>query len=98
MTAGRLVPRDDAYGKAAKSVIGVSRQRRLFIPPTTILSLTMFRSAITKTVLRTATRPSGAAVRPIIARAYHEKVISHYESPRNVSFKLSGVSLLCALI
>jgi len=44
----------------------------------------MFRSALTKTVLNTATRPSGAAVRPIIARAYHEKVISHYESPRNV--------------
>lgn len=45
----------------------------------------MFRSALTKTVLNTATRPSGAAIRPVIARAYHEKVISHYESPRNVS-------------
>lgn len=52
----------------------------LSLPSTTI----MLRSALTKTVLNTATRPSGAAIRPIIARAYHEKVISHYESPRNV--------------
>ncbi|KAF7981638.1 hypothetical protein HWV62_32734 [Athelia sp. TMB] len=44
----------------------------------------MLRSALTKTVLNAATRPAGAAVRPVIARAYHEKVISHYESPRNV--------------
>ena len=44
----------------------------------------MFRSALTKTVLNPATRSHGAAARPIIARAYHEKVISHYESPRNV--------------
>ncbi|KAF4619843.1 hypothetical protein D9613_005502 [Agrocybe pediades] len=45
----------------------------------------MFRSAITKTVL-SASRPAAARVtlRPLVARAYHEKVISHYEKPRNV--------------
>ncbi|KAJ7699923.1 iron sulfur cluster assembly protein 1 [Mycena rosella] len=45
----------------------------------------MFRSAITKTVL-SAARPAAARAvqRPLLARAYHEKVISHYERPRNV--------------
>ncbi|KAJ7047525.1 FeS cluster assembly scaffold IscU [Mycena alexandri] len=45
----------------------------------------MFRSAITKTVLSGA-RPvaSRTLQRPVLARAYHEKVISHYEQPRNV--------------
>lgn len=46
----------------------------------------MFRSALTKTglsslIARNATR---ARVAPVLARGYHEKVISHYESPRNV--------------
>ncbi|KAJ7667841.1 FeS cluster assembly scaffold IscU [Mycena polygramma] len=47
----------------------------------------MFRSAITKTVL-SAARPaaSRAVQRPVLARAYHEKVISHYEQPRNIPF------------
>lgn len=50
----------------------------IFLPP-------MFRSAVTKTVL-SAARPaaSRALQRPLLARAYHEKVISHYEQPRNV--------------
>ncbi|KAJ7937205.1 FeS cluster assembly scaffold IscU [Mycena leptocephala] len=45
----------------------------------------MFRSAVTKTILSSA-RPaaSRALQRPLLARAYHEKVISHYEQPRNV--------------
>ncbi|KAH9482845.1 iron-binding protein [Psilocybe cubensis] len=45
----------------------------------------MFRSAISNSV-RSLSRPivSRAAVRPIAARGYHEKVISHYEKPRNV--------------
>jgi hypothetical protein len=30
-------------------------------------------------------RVSRLSARPVIARAYHEKVISHYERPRNVS-------------
>ncbi|KAK1236679.1 iron-binding protein [Marasmius sp. AFHP31] len=48
----------------------------------------MFRSVLAKSVLN-ASRPSVAAVsrtamRPVMARGYHEKVISHYERPRNV--------------
>ncbi|PPQ66759.1 hypothetical protein CVT24_008716 [Panaeolus cyanescens] len=45
----------------------------------------MFRSAIAAS-LRPAVRPvlAKAAVRPVIVRSYHEKVISHYEKPRNV--------------
>ncbi|KAF8138162.1 FeS cluster assembly scaffold IscU, partial [Boletus edulis] len=46
----------------------------------------MFRSALSRTVLNAtaATKPSSTGVAPILVRAYHEKVISHYESPRNV--------------
>ncbi len=29
-------------------------------------------------------RLSQLSARPVVARAYHEKVISHYERPRNV--------------
>ncbi|KAJ7591252.1 FeS cluster assembly scaffold IscU [Mycena floridula] len=45
----------------------------------------MFRSALTNTILK-ASRPgsSRVAATPIFARTYHEKVISHYEQPRNV--------------
>ncbi|TFK29284.1 iron sulfur cluster assembly protein 1 [Coprinopsis marcescibilis] len=45
----------------------------------------MFRSAILKPILQAA-RPSvsRAVLRPAGARLYHEKVISHYEKPRNV--------------
>ncbi|KAJ6516063.1 FeS cluster assembly scaffold IscU [Mycena sanguinolenta] len=45
----------------------------------------MFRSVLTKPVLAAA-RPGVARAlqRPLLARAYHEKVISHYEQPRNV--------------
>lgn len=52
----------------------------------------MFRSAVAKSVLRASARPSTSAAaavsrvaaRPALARGYHEKVISHYEKPRNV--------------
>ncbi|KAI0770756.1 FeS cluster assembly scaffold IscU [Irpex lacteus] len=44
----------------------------------------MFRSAITRTALTAAPRATISAVRPALARGYHEKVISHYEKPRNV--------------
>ncbi|OCH95970.1 FeS cluster assembly scaffold IscU [Obba rivulosa] len=44
----------------------------------------MFRSALAKTVLNTSARTTRSAVRPVLARGYHEKVISHYEQPRNV--------------
>ncbi|KAF9452060.1 FeS cluster assembly scaffold IscU [Macrolepiota fuliginosa MF-IS2] len=46
----------------------------------------MFRSAITRSLF-TAARPaiSRTTARPVVAvRQYHEKVISHYEKPRNV--------------
>jgi hypothetical protein len=46
----------------------------------------MLRSALSKSVLNNAARPAGPAIRPVFARAYHENVISHYESPRNVKF------------
>jgi len=45
----------------------------------------MFSSLVQKSVLGTATRASRLNARPLLARAYHEKVISHYENPRNVS-------------
>jgi len=44
----------------------------------------MFRSALSKSVLSSASRASTITARPALARAYHEKVISHYEQPRNV--------------
>ncbi|THH33630.1 hypothetical protein EUX98_g493 [Antrodiella citrinella] len=45
----------------------------------------MFRATIAKSVLNASPRASTiAAVRPALARGYHEKVISHYEQPRNV--------------
>jgi hypothetical protein len=47
--------------------------------------IAMFSSALSKTVLNAAPRASRAAFRPALARGYHEKVISHYEQPRNVS-------------
>lgn len=45
----------------------------------------MFRSALVQTALRT-TRPivPRTNLRPFLIRAYHEKVISHYEKPKNV--------------
>lgn len=46
----------------------------------------MFRSAITKPLFAAA-RPAlvRTTARPAVAaRQYHEKVISHYEKPRNV--------------
>ena len=44
----------------------------------------MFRASLTKTILNAAPRASRVAARPALARGYHEKVISHYEQPRNV--------------
>ncbi|EIW82216.1 FeS cluster assembly scaffold IscU [Coniophora puteana RWD-64-598 SS2] len=46
----------------------------------------MFRSALTNSVLKSAAtaRAANISLRPVLARGYHEKVISHYESPRNV--------------
>lgn len=37
-----------------------------------------------RSALATISRVSRLTPRPVIARAYHEKVISHYEQPRNV--------------
>ncbi|KAF4602257.1 iron-binding protein [Pleurotus pulmonarius] len=44
----------------------------------------MFAAAISSNVLRAARPTVSKAIRPLGARAYHEKVISHYERPRNV--------------
>ncbi|KAI5829851.1 hypothetical protein K523DRAFT_303758 [Schizophyllum commune Tattone D] len=49
----------------------------------------MFRTQVARTVLSAARRPALAAraapvARAVPARMYHEKVISHYERPRNV--------------
>ncbi|KAI0053081.1 FeS cluster assembly scaffold IscU [Auriscalpium vulgare] len=44
----------------------------------------MFRAALQKSFLSAAPRASRSSARPVLARAYHEKVISHYERPRNV--------------
>ncbi|KAJ3723160.1 FeS cluster assembly scaffold IscU [Lentinula raphanica] len=48
----------------------------------------MFRSALSSTFAKSAaiSRPyaSRVAIRPVLSRGYHEKVISHYEKPRNV--------------
>ena len=47
----------------------------------------MLRSGIKK-ALFAASRPTpalrNASLRPLLARGYHENVISHYEKPRNV--------------
>ncbi|KAF8165168.1 FeS cluster assembly scaffold IscU [Crassisporium funariophilum] len=53
----------------------------------------MFRSALSKPLL-SAARPTlaRASVRPVAARGYHEKVISHYEKPRNVGSLPKGDS------
>lgn len=44
----------------------------------------MLRSALSKTVLTAAPRRAVPAFAPVVKRGYHEKVISHYEKPRNV--------------
>ncbi|KAG1715950.1 hypothetical protein ID866_1239 [Astraeus odoratus] len=46
----------------------------------------MFRSALSKTVFSTAAaaRASRTGLPSVLSRGYHEKVISHYENPRNV--------------
>ncbi|KAJ3479340.1 hypothetical protein NLI96_g9124 [Meripilus lineatus] len=44
----------------------------------------MFRSALSKASANVAPRASHSVARPALARGYHEKVISHYERPRNV--------------
>lgn len=58
----------------------------------------MFRSAVSKSVLNAARQNvSKTTVRPVIARGYHENVISHYEKPRNVSRLFFPISLGCNL-
>ncbi|EIN10601.1 FeS cluster assembly scaffold IscU [Punctularia strigosozonata HHB-11173 SS5] len=44
----------------------------------------MFRSALSRPALAAARAARIPAARPVLARGYHEKVISHYENPRNV--------------
>lgn len=52
--------------------------------PSLAHSSTMFRSALSKASANVAPRASHSVARPALARGYHEKVISHYERPRNV--------------
>ena len=51
-----------------------------------LTSFTMFRSVLTNSVLKSAAtaRAANVSLRPALVRGYHENVISHYESPRNV--------------
>ncbi|PIL36865.1 hypothetical protein GSI_00555 [Ganoderma sinense ZZ0214-1] len=44
----------------------------------------MLRSSLSKSLVNATSRASRLAPRPVLARGYHEKVISHYEKPRNV--------------
>ena len=49
-------------------------------------TMSLLRSAVQSLPLRAAHAPvSTTVLRPLAARGYHEKVISHYEKPRNVS-------------
>jgi hypothetical protein len=49
----------------------------------------MLRSAVSNNVLNVARQTaSRATMRPVLSRAYHENVISHYEKPRNVGILL----------
>jgi hypothetical protein len=50
-----------------------------------------------RSALSTLPRLSRLSARPVIARAYHEKVISHYERPRNVSTVVSPTVLASVL-
>ena len=58
----------------------------------------MFRSAISRTLLSARPAVARANLRPVLARGYHEKVISHYERPRNVRIKSRARSGLIYLI
>ena len=66
-------------------------------PPRASLSLSlsppsaMLRSSLAKSLASATPRASRLAARPVLARAYHEKVISHYEQPRNVCLVRSGL-------
>ena len=53
--------------------------------------MSLLRSALQNLPLRAALVPvSTTVLRPVAARGYHEKVISHYEKPRNVSSVLTS--------
>ncbi|KAL4075998.1 NifU-like N terminal domain-containing protein [Scleroderma yunnanense] len=58
----------------------------------------MIRSTLSKTLVN-ATTVSRARVAPALSRGYHEKVISHYENPRNVgSFPKGDVDVGTGLV
>jgi iron-sulfur cluster assembly enzyme ISCU, mitochondrial len=44
-----------------------------------------------RSALTAVPRVSRFTTRPLISRAYHEKVISHYERPRNVRGSLPAL-------
>lgn len=84
-----VAPLDDAagatHGRTQSQRRGRSQQ------PTFPLTPTMLRSSIAKTLVNASPRASRLAARPVLARAYHEKVISHYEQPRNVRLAPPGL-------
>lgn len=76
--------------------LGRHAAEKAFSLTLTTTTAAMLRSSIAKSLVNASPRASRLAARPVIARAYHEKVISHYEQPRNVCLVRSG--LLCPFI
>lgn len=58
----------------------------------------MFRSTIAKSLVNASPRAARPVARPVLARAYHEKVISHYEKPRNVCLDPVWTFVVCRLL
>lgn len=87
---GGLAERSRAYTRPTRTH-GRS-QLPLAAPTTPSPPTTMFRSTIAKSLVNASPRASRLAARPVLARAYHEKVISHYEQPRNVRLDQSRLS------
>ena len=82
--------RQHAY--VSRGICAAASVRIAFVHTTT-----MFRSTLSKTVLNASPRASRAATRPVLARGYHEKVISHYEQPRNVRLDQPRLSYVFGL-
>ena len=52
----------------------------------------MLRSSLAKSFAAATPRAGTLAARPVLARAYHENVIAHYERPKNVCLVRPGLS------
>lgn len=64
---------------------GVKALHTLTQRPSSLTETMSALRSLSKSILTTVPRVSRQTARPALARAYHEKVISHYEQPRNVS-------------